>query len=195
MAAKTPESLMPENNSIIDFRAPPPSPIASGRRSSVRNENVLSEFLEHSLKVPDLVLPDRVFPRQKSIQNPPPQLDLGSTTTFLENESIDLKLTLITDSIAEIGCFEVVNHGIPNELIKSVLVAAGDGIFGISPEKRKQVARSYLDSPFGFEEIHGAEEEDNDDDGDITEEFVWSPDEKLKAHMEGISPIGYSNFR
>lgn len=183
MAVVTPESL-PENT-IIDFRAPPPSPIASGRRSSVRNENVLSEFLENSLKVPDLVLPDRVFPRQKSIQNPPPQLDLGSLT-FLENES-NVKLKLI-ESVARIGCFEVVNHGIPHDLIKSVLVAAGDGIFGIPPEERKLATRCYLDRPFGFEEIHG------EDGREITEEFVWSPDERLKADMEGICPMGYSNF-
>ncbi|XP_027124960.1 protein DMR6-LIKE OXYGENASE 2 [Coffea arabica] len=174
----TPESL--PDNTIIDFRAPPPSPVASGRRSSFNNEDALSEFLENSLKVPDLVLPDRVFPQQKSVQNPP-KLDFRSLNST-ENDSV----TKFVDSVARIGCFEVVNHGVPEGLIKSVL-AAGAGIFGISQEKRKLVTRS-LEKPYGFEEFHGEEEKA------VTEEFVWSQDESLKMDMEGIWPAGYSNF-
>lgn len=178
MALMTPESL-PENTTI-DFRAPPPSPVASGRRSTVTNEDVLSEFLETSLKVPDLILPDRVFPKQKSIQNPP-KLDFQSLSS-LENDSV----TKFIDSVSRIGCFEIINHGVPEELIKSVL-AAGDGIFGISREKRKIATRS-LERPYGFEEFHGEEEKG------MNEEFVWCRDESLKMDMEGIWPLGYSNF-
>lgn len=181
--AATPESFS-ENNTVIDFRAPPPSPIASGRRSSVRNEDVLSEFLQHSLKVPDLVLPDRVFPKQKSIQNPP-KIDFLTLRSSLENEEI----TKLIDSIARIGCFEVVNHGIPLDLMKSILID-GEGIFRISTEKRKLVTRS-LERPFGFEEIHSEEESERE----ISEEFVWCSDEELRKDMEGIWPLGYSNFR
>ncbi|KAJ6711547.1 hypothetical protein OIU79_007897 [Salix purpurea] len=52
--AVSPES-MPEN--FMDFRAPPPSPIASGRRSSVTNDEVLTEFLEHSLRLVNFGIP------------------------------------------------------------------------------------------------------------------------------------------
>ncbi|CAI9757628.1 unnamed protein product [Fraxinus pennsylvanica] len=176
--ATTPESL-PENR-VIDFRAPPPSPVAPGRRSSLTNDEVLTEFLENSLKVPDLILPDRVFPRQKAIQNPL-KLDMQSLES-IENGA-ELK---VVEMIAQVGCLEVINHGISKDLIQSVL-AAGAGIFGISPEKKKMAARS-PERPYGFEEIHGEEE------NETNEEFLWHRDEALKAEMEGIWPIGYSNF-
>ncbi|KAL2493145.1 downstream target of AGL15-4 [Abeliophyllum distichum] len=174
----TPEPLL--ENRVIDFRAPPPSPVAPGRRSSLTNDEVLTEFLENSLKVPDLILPDRVFPRQKAIQNPL-KLDFQSLES-IENGS-GLK---IVEMIAQVGCLEVINHGISGDFIKSVL-AAGAGIFGISPEKKKMMARS-PERPYGFEEIHGEEEKET------SEEFLWHPDEALKAEMEGIWPIQYSNF-
>ncbi|KAJ8535907.1 hypothetical protein K7X08_034308 [Anisodus acutangulus] len=177
--AVSPEA-MPEN-SVIHFRAPPPSPIASGRRSCVRNDEVLTEFLQNSLRVPDLVLPDRVFPRQKSIHNPS-KLDFQSLAD-LNNDSI----SKILDSIATIGCFEVVNHGISRDLIKSVS-SVRDGIFGISPEGKAKLIRS-SEKPYGFEEFHGEEERET------SEEFVWyRGDQNFNKEMEGIWPLGFSNF-
>ncbi|CAA2965469.1 flavonol synthase flavanone 3-hydroxylase-like [Olea europaea subsp. europaea] len=176
--ATTPESL-PENR-VIDFRAPPPSPVAPGHRSSLTNDEVLTEFLENSLKVPDLILPDRVFPRQKASQNPL-KLDLQSLESIENGEGLK-----IVEMIARVGCLEVINHGISKDFIKSVL-AAGADIFGISPEKKKIAARS-PERLFGFEEIHGEEEDETN------EEFLWHRDEAFKAEMEGIWPIGYSNF-
>ncbi|XP_059303183.1 gibberellin 20-oxidase-like protein [Lycium ferocissimum] len=171
---------MPEN-SIIDFRAPPPSPIASGRRSCVRNDEVLTEFLQNSLRVPDLVLPDRVFPRQKSTLNPA-KLDFQSLAS-LNNDSV----SKIMDSVAKIGCFEVVNYGITGDLIKSVL-SVGEGIFGISNEGKAKLIRS-CEKPYGFEELHGEEERE------MSEEFVWyRGDQNFNKEMEGIWPLGFSNF-
>ncbi|XP_016492366.2 flavanone 3-dioxygenase 2 [Nicotiana tabacum] len=177
--AVSPET-MPEN-SVIDFRAPPPSPIASGRRSCVTNDEILTEFLENSLKVPDLRLPDRVFPRQKSIRNPS-KLNYESLAS-LNNDSI----SKILDSVATIGCFEVVNHGISGDLIKSVL-SVGDGIFGISREGKAKLMR-LSEKPYGFEEFHGEE------DIETSEEFVWCRGEQnFNKEMEGVWPIGFSNF-
>ncbi|XP_059644390.1 jasmonate-induced oxygenase 1 [Cornus florida] len=170
--------LLPEN--VVDFRAPPPSPIGSSRRSSVTNADVLTDFLEHSLRVPDLILPDRVFPRQKSTENPP-KIDFE----LLNSLKIDT-ITGILDSIAGIGCFQVVNHGIPCDVIRSALVA-GAGIFQIPPEKKAVMSR-LPENSFGFEEFHGEEERE------MSEEFVWCRDESLKLEMEGIWPLGYSNF-
>ncbi|KAA8540361.1 hypothetical protein F0562_024720 [Nyssa sinensis] len=176
--AISPESL---RENPIDFRAPPPSPIAGGRRSSVTNDDVLTDFLEHSLRVPDLILPDRVFPRQKSIQSPP-EIDFQSLNSLENNDSI----TKILDSTARIGCFQLVNHGIPHDLIVSV-ASAGAGIFQISPEKKAIVSRS-PEKPYGFEEFRGEEE------SEMSEEFVWYRNEGLKLEMEGIWPLGYSCF-
>ena len=73
----------PESSRHIpsDFRAPPPSPVASGRQSSVANDEVLTEFLR-SLHVPDLVLPDRAFPRQNPKIQSLPKLDVGAANVF-----------------------------------------------------------------------------------------------------------------
>ncbi|KAJ9190249.1 hypothetical protein P3X46_001473 [Hevea brasiliensis] len=177
MAFSSPHT-MPENP--IDFRAPPPSPIASGRRSSVANDDVLTEFLEHSLRVPDLVLPDKIFPRQKIVETPP-RIDFQSLHSA-ESDSI----SRILDSLERIGCFQLVNYGIPSDFTRLVLAMAA-GIFRVPPEKRVAVTRS-LEKPYGFEEVHGEEE------SELSEEFVWCRDEKLKVDMEEIHAAGYSNF-
>ncbi|KAK9229011.1 hypothetical protein WN944_021968 [Citrus x changshan-huyou] len=176
--AVSPESL-PEKP--LDFRAPPPSPIASGRRSCVTNDDVLTEFLEHSLRVPDLILPDKVFPRQKFIENPP-SIDFQSLRS-MQSDAVSKLL----DSIATIGCFQLVNYGVPIEFINSTMATAG-GVFGVSSEKRAAVTRS-PEKPYGFEEVHGEEEEN-----EFSEEFVWCRDESLKQEMEGVWPLGYSKF-
>lgn len=173
-------SISRESLSAINFRAPPPSPVAAGHRSTVANDDVLTEFLEHSLRVPDLVLPDRFFPRQKTIQNPP-ILDFNSLNSA-ETESI-------LASIAQVGCFEILNHGIPPDMFRSV-VNAGAGIFKLSPEKKSIVSRC-SERPYGFVECQGEEEEE----GESSEEFVWCSDHAMRLEMEGVWPLHYSNFR
>lgn len=178
--ATSPERI---SENPIDFRAPPPSPIASDRRSFVQNDEVLTEFLEHSLQVPDLILPDKFFPKQKTIENPP-TIDFKA----LNSAEYDASLCKVVESIARNGCFQLVNHGISNELVRSVQAAA-TGIFQVSPKKRAEITWS-PEKPYGFEEVHGEEP-----DSELSEEFVWSRDQGLKLAMEGISPNGYSNFR
>ncbi|EXB74573.1 hypothetical protein L484_026270 [Morus notabilis] len=168
-------------DAAINFRAPPPSPIHSGRKSSFTNDDVLTEFLEHSLRVPDLILPDRIFPKQRSVDGPP-VIDFQSLV-LEEHDAV----SKIAESVADIGCFQVANHGISAEIVRSVQAAAAAGIFAASPEKKAAVTRS-PEMAYGFEEGHGEEGESE------SEEFVWSRDEVLKSVMEGIWPLGYSNF-
>ncbi|KAL0341975.1 UNVERIFIED_CONTAM: hypothetical protein Scaly_1860100 [Sesamum calycinum] len=96
--AITPEPL--PGIQAVDFRAPPPSPVAPGRRSSFANDDVLTEYLQQSLKVPDLILPDRVFPRQKSVQNPP-RIDLQSLDSLEKDAGAE-----ISELIAQVGCLK-----------------------------------------------------------------------------------------
>lgn len=179
--AATPEQF--PGSHAVDFRAPPPSPVAPGRRSSFANDDILTEYLQQSLKVPDLILPDRAFPRQNSAQNPPiinlQNLGLSENESGVE----------VSELIAQVGCFEVINHGISRDLIRLVLFLAA-GIFEISPEKKKTVARSQ-ERRYGFEEFHGDEEIVIDQ----SEELLWCGDEAMRLEMEGIWPFGYSNFR
>ncbi|XP_077228608.1 downstream target of AGL15-4 [Tasmannia lanceolata] len=170
-------------NNPPEFRAPPPSP-AGGRRSTVINDDVLAEFLEHSLHVPDLILPDRIFPREISAVNPL-EIDFESLIT-LDHDSV----SKVLESIAGIGCFQLVNHGISSDLIGSVKASAA-GIFRIAPEKREIISRSN-ERRYGFEEFSSEEEEE------MSGEFFWCRDDEeegLKSAMEGIWPLGYSNFR
>ncbi|KAM5579168.1 1-aminocyclopropane-1-carboxylate oxidase 4 [Rosa sericea] len=178
--ASLPEPV-PENP--IDFRAPPPSPVASGRRSSLTNDDVITEFLQHSLNVPDLILPDKFFPKQKSVENPP-TIDFEA---LCSDHYDDASVAKIVESIARIGCFQLVNHGISSDFVRSVQAEA-TGIFQVPSEKRADITRS-PEKPYGFEEVHGEEA-----DTELSEEFVWCREQGLKLAMEGIWPIGYSNF-
>ncbi|KAF5453098.1 hypothetical protein F2P56_028036 [Juglans regia] len=174
----------PMSRNSIDFRAPPPSPIASGRRSTVTNDDIFTEFLHHSLRVPDLALPDKSFPRQHFIESPP-VIDFLSLDS---KESDSIQKILV--SLSGIGCFQLVNHGIPQETFGAALAAAAGLFHHVPPEQKAVVTRS-LERLYGFEEGHGEEGEIDE----LSEEFVWScRDEDLKLRMEGIWPVGYSNF-
>ncbi|KAL7597604.1 hypothetical protein Lser_V15G25265 [Lactuca serriola] len=177
--ANWPESFQFQHKPL-ESRAPPPSPVASGRRSSVANDEILTEFLHHSLRVPDLVLPDRVSPRQKLKIQKLPKLDY-KTLESLEDHNI----TNTFDVIGQTGCFELVNHGISNQLVRSV-AKYGAGIFELLPEKKAVMSRS-ADRIYGFEEFHGEERE-------ASEEFVWCRDDALKSELEASLPLQYSNF-
>lgn len=172
---------LPENRQ--DFRAPPPSPIATanGRRSAAANDGVLTEFLEHSLRIPDLVLPDSIFPREISAGNPP-EIDFRSLISPGSGS-----VSEVLKSVAGIGCFQLVNCGISGELI-GLVRTAGAGVFEISAEKKAEMVKS-AERRYGFEESMA----------EISEEFWWcggdEEREGLKKEMAGIWPHGYLNFR
>lgn len=169
----------------VDFRAPPPSPVASGRRSCVTNDDVLTEFLESSLRVPDLVLPDKIFPKQKFIEDPS-RIDFGSLGAPGSDAA-----SRVLDSVARVGCFQLVNHGIGREFSRSVMAAAAR-IFLVPPEKRVVAMRS-PEKPYGFEEVGGVGGEE-EESSELAEEFVWCREEGLESEMQRLWPAGYSNF-
>ncbi|KVH92993.1 uncharacterized protein LOC112516372 [Cynara cardunculus var. scolymus] len=162
--ANWPESFQ---HKPLQFRAPPPSPVASGRRSSVTNDEILTEFLHRSLSVPDLVLPDRL---QKSKVQNLPKLDYKLLQSL---EGVNV--TDILDLISRTGCFQLVNHGISNQLVRSA-ANYGAEIFELSPEKKAFLLRS-ADRMYGFVEFNGEEKE-------TSEEFVWCRDDALRSKME-----------
>ncbi|KAF5178532.1 downstream target of AGL15-4 [Thalictrum thalictroides] len=172
---------------LQQFRAPPPSPIAhaSARRSLV-NEDEISDFLEHSLRVPNLVLPDQIFPKEVQVKNLP-ELDFDSLVSAKNDETIARFL----ECVSGIGCFQLVNHGVSSDLIQSVSIAAA-GIFGLPPDKKTVMSRS-SERMYGFEEFSGHADEEEETEN--SEEFVWCRDEGLKSVMEGIRLQGFSNFR
>ncbi|KMT01189.1 hypothetical protein BVRB_9g212080 [Beta vulgaris subsp. vulgaris] len=173
-----------KETNTFDFRAPPPSPIGSSRRaSSVANDEVLSEFLEHTLRVPDLILPHRIFPKQTPLRE----------ILAVDFQALKLKrddsIAMIRDSLSDIGCFQVINHGISSELIATV-VRRARRVFRMSPEEKIMAVRS-VDVRYGFEEVSGEQEEVV---SEMSEEFVWGRNCGFKLKMEGIWPVKYSKF-
>ncbi|KAI3834376.1 hypothetical protein MKW92_008037 [Papaver armeniacum] len=180
--------ILPQQ-SQTDFRAPPPSPIGNNdtnRKSTFINENELNEFLERSLQVPDLILPtNRVFPREILSTKKPPEIDYNSLTSSTRFDS------KVLESISVIGCFQLLNHGIPNDLIESVL-SDSVGVFGISKEYKSILSRN-SGKPYGFEEFSGGGG-GGDDETETSEEFVWCRDSRLNILMEVFWSDGYLNF-
>ena len=174
----------------IDFRAPPPSPVDCSRRPSLPNGDgdgdIFSEFLTTSLRVPNLAFSANKFQQQQT----PPKVDfrtLCSDEHEHEHERGVLR-DVVSDSLATIGCFQLLNHGIPPELMTSMAEAAV-GIFQVPPERRAAAMRS-PEKPCGFEEY-----DDEEEGTELSEEFVWCRHHDFNLKMERIWPTGYSNFR
>lgn len=131
-----------------DFRAPPPSPVASSRRaSSTPNDDVLSDFLDKCGRVPNLVLPEKVFPKHRFLVNPP-------TFDFLRLVSSS---ALMLDAIANIGCFQLINHGVPEATVRAAMATADKTIFQDDTEEfvmYKDIVACYSD----FRELMGEAE-------------------------------------
>ncbi|KAL5729031.1 non-hem dioxygenase in morphine synthesis N-terminal [Ranunculus cassubicifolius] len=103
------------------FGALPPSPIARANdRPSVLNEAEISNFLQHSLFVPKLKLPDQIFLNKIQV----PEIDFLSLVLCKPDT-----VSSFLESVASTGCIQLVNHGISSELIRSVSLAASE-IFG-----------------------------------------------------------------
>jgi len=148
----------------MDFRAPPPSPVASARRtSSLSNDDVFRRFLETSLRLPNT---------NNHHQNPLPKVDFRSLCSDHALRHV------ISDSFTAVGCFQLLNHGIPLDVIASP-AEASIAIFQVPAEKRGGATRS-AESPWGFEE---------------DDEFVWGRDKEFNLRMQRLLPTEYSNFK
>ncbi|XP_020252390.1 probable 2-oxoglutarate-dependent dioxygenase ANS, partial [Asparagus officinalis] len=129
-----------------------------------------SSFLNRSLRVPQLILPDKVLHRETAAPWAPPEVDLG----FLDDGAL-------ISAARSAGCFQIVNHGIERSLIEEVGVLAGKG-FRLPLEKKREVIRTE-EGVWGFEEA--AEEE---------EEVLWWS-EGGNEDLAGIWSHGYVEFR
>ncbi|XP_010915495.1 protein LATERAL BRANCHING OXIDOREDUCTASE 1 [Elaeis guineensis] len=172
-SARDPPDHLPES------RAPPPSPVAGsptdGSESQEKDE--LTGFLTHSLHVPKLNLPDRIFPRNATPWNPP-EINFQALVSPQNDGSA---MELLKSTWSAFGCFQLVNHGIPRDLIATGEVAAA-AAFRIPAEKKKATARS-PEKRWGFE----LEEEEGG------EEFLWYRS-RMRDELAGIWAPGYEDF-
>lgn len=169
----------------IRARGPPPAPTpirtARGARSAAADDRVLAEFLETSLRVPNLSLPPQ---NRKRFQFPPPRPDSHelpgvAANALLSGESS--AAALISAAAAEIGGAFGVAGALGDDEVREA-VRASEALFAAPEEvKREQLGRWFRRT----DRVEG-------------EEFCWfrpvSPDDDraLEAALHGST---YRVFR
>ncbi|XP_008798575.2 uncharacterized protein LOC103713426 [Phoenix dactylifera] len=120
------------------FRAPPPTPVATGKgsRSAAVDDWVLAEYLERSLKVPDLTLPESCFPTRSPVKDLP-EVDLPA---LLAGEESAVRRVLA--AAVEIGAFRIGGGGraVAAEEVRAA-TAIGGGVFGVPGELGRWLGR------------------------------------------------------
>ncbi|KAH9301329.1 hypothetical protein KI387_012912, partial [Taxus chinensis] len=165
------------------FRAPPPSPIATGQgiKSAGVNNEILSEFLEQTLRIPQLNLPEPLIPYQDL-----PAFDLLCLRSPDDRRSTGKRLL---QSSTRFGCFQIINHGISPELTERAEDQCSR-LFDLPSETKRMICRSD-ESRFGFEHIAG------DDDVDMkSHESFWvdRDDAFIEKGLRNVWPEGFRNF-
>lgn len=166
---------MMRSQSSLNIAAPPPSPTpsappspiprAAGSRSAANQ--ILAEFLEKSLQVPELAL------REPHSQRVPEEINLRSLVLG-ENYWLDR----VMKSAREFGAFRIRCHGISAEELRA-LVRETERVFGILEERdtgyRRDIGRR----------------------NDNKEEIVWvrSGKERMEWAREYIGPELFRSFR
>ncbi|KAL7248682.1 hypothetical protein ACSBR2_003432 [Camellia fascicularis] len=112
-------------------QAPPPSPIPTGKGSRCAADSIFSNYLNRSLKIPQLSLPDYVH------RSVPAHIDLHSLLSK-DTGSVNRLLR----SAADFGVFRISGHGIRVDELRSALAEA-DLIFQISDHGRSGYCRHY----------------------------------------------------
>ncbi|RVW40954.1 hypothetical protein CK203_076948 [Vitis vinifera] len=153
--------------------APPPSPIptAKGSRSAAVDDQILSEYLHKSLRIPDLTLPESHF-AASTHRSIPEDIDYGSVNTR-DGDSIRRLLR----SAKACGVFRINGLGVSADELQSI-VAEAESVFQVSEEVRTKFGRNY-------DEVTGNKEE-----------FVWlrSEEEMVEWAEEGIGCEIYQSF-
>ncbi|XP_025817706.1 uncharacterized protein LOC112894271 isoform X2 [Panicum hallii] len=130
----------------IRARGPPPAPTpirtARGARSAAADELVLAEFLEASLRVPDLALPPprKRFSFPPAPAPPPPTPREVSSQALASGDACDAALRAAISAAAESGAFAVAGAIDAREVRGAV--EAARAVFAAPDEaKREQLAR------------------------------------------------------
>uniref|UniRef100_A0A2N9HKD1 Non-haem dioxygenase N-terminal domain-containing protein n=1 Tax=Fagus sylvatica TaxID=28930 RepID=A0A2N9HKD1_FAGSY len=157
---------MHTRNTLTTAAAPLPSPIPTGTGSRSAANEIFTEFLENSLQVPSLSLPESQF--KSTTRHPiPANIDFRSLAGRAR-DSVDRLLR----SAKEYGAFRIVGHGISSEELR-LLVEEAESVFQISEGNLNLV------------ESNGNREE-----------IVWAPSmhERLESAGKLIGTEKYRNF-
>lgn len=116
---------MPARNRLISSSPatlpPPPIPTGKGSRSAV--DPVLSDYIDQSIHIPELTLPEHVHSLK------PLDIDYQLLISMDDDESMSRLLT----SARGLGIFRIIGHGISSDELRSILVDC-EQIFGLPIE-------------------------------------------------------------
>ncbi|KAL0347555.1 UNVERIFIED_CONTAM: hypothetical protein Scaly_1771500 [Sesamum calycinum] len=104
--------------------APPPSPIPTGKGSRSAADQILSEYIDKSIQIPELRLPRRVQVHQFK----PEEISYESLQ-LREKDSV----RVLVRSVRELGVFKIIDHGISTEELRFAL-GNSERIFGLTVE-------------------------------------------------------------
>lgn len=119
--------------SDLKITAPPPSPIPTATGSRSAANETLTEFLDKSLSVPDLNLPDPHARHQSS----PPEIDRRSLTS-----RDSAAVSRLLRSARAFGAVRISGHGISGEELR-LLVKEAAKLFGVLEERDTGFRRHY----------------------------------------------------
>ncbi|GFY82449.1 2-oxoglutarate (2OG) and Fe(II)-dependent oxygenase superfamily protein [Actinidia rufa] len=112
-------------------QAPLPPPIPTGKGSRSAADSIFSDYLNRSLKIPDLSLPESVH------RSVPAKIDRRSLSSQ-EGDSVKR----LQRSVVEFGAFRISGHGIRVDELGSAY-AVSDSVFRISDDRRRKYCLYY----------------------------------------------------
>ncbi|KAL0338090.1 UNVERIFIED_CONTAM: hypothetical protein Sangu_1331100 [Sesamum angustifolium] len=104
--------------------APPPSPIPTGKGSRSAADQILSEYIDKSIQIPELRLP-----RQVQVHQFKPEEISYESLQLREKDSV----RVLVRSVRELGVFKIIDHGISTEELRFAL-GNSERIFGLTVE-------------------------------------------------------------
>ncbi|WVZ68376.1 hypothetical protein U9M48_017322 [Paspalum notatum var. saurae] len=154
----TATSRAPRRSRIIRPRGPPPAPTpirtARGARSAAADERMLADFLEASLRVPDLALPP---PRKRFSFPPDAREGIAISSRALVSGDADASRRAVAAAAAGPGAFLVAAGGVDDAREAREAVEAAGPVFAAPEEEvRRQLGRAWFrrrDHRTGGEEL------------------------------------------
>ncbi|KAH9311610.1 hypothetical protein KI387_026645 [Taxus chinensis] len=169
--------------------APPPSPSQLGLHSGNGHDNdddELANYLDklgRSLSNVKLLLPASTC---NNTIAPDPDRDLPVIDLSGERELVVRK---ISAAAAELGCFQVVNHGVPSHIVERAEEEC-KRLFRLPFEKKEEIISEGVASPFGFDD------EEEETKNSSKQQWFWLPKNAhhIRNLLTHIWPQGCDNF-
>ncbi|MCL7036742.1 hypothetical protein MKW94_025314 [Papaver nudicaule] len=129
------------SHSRLYLRTPPPSPISNARglKSAAVNDEILADYLEKTLQVPDLTLPESYgLPNNKNENNHSHRHHIPFEINYSALKSRDEdSIRQLFQSVTELGVFRLTGHGVSAEELRATISEA-DLVFRSAIKKKKK---------------------------------------------------------